>query len=73
MGRRDTVPMKTNHRFNGSWFMVALLAAVVIGELVATQLTRHFGFRASPIVVAFLSAGIAAAFASVIYHDADIA
>jgi hypothetical protein len=64
--------MKTIRRFHGSWFIMAVVAAVLVGELVASQLTSRFGVRASPIVVAFLSAGIVAAVASVVYRDADI-
>ena len=63
---------KTTRTFKGSWFAVAIVAAIIIGEGVAWWISSFFGFRLSPLVVAFLSAGIVAAAAAVIYDGADI-
>lgn len=62
----------TRKRFNGSWFIVAIVGAIIVGELVATVMASAYNLRANPLVVAFLSAGLVAAIASVFYEGADI-
>ena len=65
--------MKTSHRvFRGSWFLVALVATILIGEIVAWEVSSHFGLRNNPLVVAFVCAGLVGAIASVLYDGADI-
>lgn len=64
--------MKTTRTFKGRWFMFAIAVAIVIGEVIAWELSRMFGIRNSPFTVAFLSAGVVAALAMVLYEGADI-
>jgi hypothetical protein len=69
----DTRAMKaTRPTFKGSWFLAAVVAAILIGEVVAWEISSHFGMRNNPWVVAFLCAGLVAAIASVLYDGADI-
>jgi hypothetical protein len=62
----------TRKRFNGSWFILAIVGAIVVGELIAARMASAYNLRASPLVVAFLCAGLVAAIASVLYEGADI-
>ncbi len=64
--------MKTTRSFKGSWFIVAMVVAIVIAEAVAWELTAHHGVRANPVTVAFLAAGLVAAITMVLYDGADI-
>lgn len=64
--------MKAIRKFKGSWFVSALVLAIVIGEIVAWEISSRFGVRNNPVVVAFLCAGLVAAIASVLYEGADI-
>jgi hypothetical protein len=61
--------MITTHKFKGSWFVVAMIAAIVIGELVALKLSAAFDFHVNPVTVAFASAGLVALVASVVFDD----
>ena len=65
-------PMKTARTFKGSWFLFAMVVAILIGEIVAWEVSNRLGIRNSPLVVAFLSMGLVAAVASVVYEDADV-
>jgi hypothetical protein len=62
----------TRRTFKGSWFLVAVVVAVLVGEIVAWEVSSHYGLRNNPLVVAFLCAGLVAAIASVLYDGADI-
>ena len=64
--------MKTARRFNQAWFMFAVVAAIVVGEVIAWQVANRFDLRANPVVVAFLSVGIVAAITSILYEGCDI-
>lgn len=68
----DNLGMKTARKFKGSWFAFAIVAAILVGEVVAWEISTHFGIRNNPLVIAFLSAGLVAAIASVLYEGADI-
>ena len=70
---RDDARMKaTNRKFNGSWFVVAMVVAIIIGEVVVWEISSRYGIRSNPVVVAFLCAGLVAAITSVLYEGADI-
>lgn len=64
--------MKTIRTFKGSWFGFAIIAAIVVGEFVAWELSKLYGLRASPLTVAFLAMGLVAVGVSILYHDTDI-
>ena len=64
--------MKTIRTFKGSWFGFAIVAAIVVGEFVAWEVSRVYGLRANPLTVAFLAMGLVAVGVSILYHDADI-
>ena len=61
--------MKTTHTFKGSWFGLAIVAAIVVGEVVAWQLSNGLDFRFNPITVAFGAAGLVAVVASMVCDD----
>ena len=52
--------------------MLAIVVAILIGEVLAWEISTAFEVRNNPLVVAFLSAGLVAAIASVLYEGADI-
>ena len=64
--------MKTARTFKGSWYLIAMVAAIIIGEVVAWGLADRLSVRANPLTVAFLCVGLVVAFAMVLYEDADI-
>ncbi len=65
--------MKTTHRkFKGSWFVTAVVLAILVGEMLAWEVSRRLDFRNNPLVVAFLCAGLVAVLASVLYEGADV-
>ena len=64
--------MKTSHTFKGTWFIGAMLAAIIVGEFVAWKIHTLYALHANPIVVAFVCAGIVAGITSVLFEDADI-
>src|SRR5688500_18171395 len=45
--------MKTTPTFKGSWFGLAMVAAILAWELVACHLSTRLGFVFNPITVAF--------------------
>lgn len=64
--------MKATRKFRDSWFFAAIVIAIVLGELISSQLSGWLGLRHNPVVVAFLGAGLVAAAVSIIYKDMDI-
>ena len=64
--------MKTARRFKGSWFFLAIIVAISIGELVAWEAASRLGVRNNPLVVAFVCTGLVAAVASVLYEGCDV-
>lgn len=64
--------MKTARRFKGSWFLLTMVAAVALGEVVAWEISRFYGVALHPITVAFACIGVVQVVAAVIYHDVDI-
>jgi hypothetical protein len=64
--------MKTTRTFKGSWFLLAVAVVIIVGEVIAWGLVNTYGLRANPLVIGFLCAGLVAAFASVLYEDADV-
>ena len=64
--------MKTARTFKGSWFLFAIVVAILIGEIAAWEVSSRFGIRNNPLVVAFLSMGLVAAMASVLFEGADL-
>ena len=61
--------MKTSHTFKGSWFGLAIVAAIVVAELVAWQLSNRLESGFNPITVAFAAAGLVAVVASMVCDD----
>ena len=53
--------------------MLAIVAAIVVGEFFAWQISTSFGLRVNPVVVGFVSAALVVAIASVLYDGCDIA
>lgn len=64
--------MKTTRTFKNSWFLLAIVVAIVIGEVIAWEVANRFGLRSHPFVVGMLSVGLVAAIASVLYEGVDI-
>lgn len=64
--------MKTLRTFKGSWFLLVTVVAIIVGEVVAWEVSSHFGVRNNPLVVAFLCMGLVAGIASVLYEGADV-
>jgi hypothetical protein len=64
--------MKPIRTFKGSWFLLAMGIAILIGEIVAWEASSRLGIRNNPLVVAFVSMGLVVAIASVIYEGADL-
>jgi hypothetical protein len=61
--------MKSTHTFKGSWFGLAIVATIVVAELVAWQLSDRLDSGFNPITVAFAAAGLVALVASVVCDD----
>jgi hypothetical protein len=64
--------MKTARTFKGSWYLLSMAVAIIVGEVVAWGIADRFNLRANPLTVAFLCIGLVVAFAMVLYEDADI-
>lgn len=64
--------MKTTRTFKGSWFIFAMIVAIALGELIAWQVSKFFGFQLHAVTVAFLSVGVVQIVALLLYDDADI-
>jgi hypothetical protein len=64
--------MKTLRTFKGSWFFLAIVVAIIVGEVVAWEISTIYGARANPVTVAFLAIGLVAAMAMVLYDGEDI-
>lgn len=62
----------TPHKFRSSWFLVAIVVTILVGEVVAWEVSSRFGVRTNPLVVAFLCTGLVAAITSVVYEGIDI-
>jgi len=52
--------------------MLAIAAAIVVGEVAAWEVTSAYGIRMNPLVVGFLCTGLVAAITSVLYEGIDI-
>lgn len=64
--------MKATRKFKNSWFLTAIVVAILAGELIAWEISSRFGVRSNPLVVAFLCTGLIAAMVSVLYEGVDI-
>ena len=71
-GVAPPLTMKAIRKFKGSWFTLALVAAIIVGEVAAWEIANAYGFRAHPLVVAFLCIGLVTAITSVLYENVDI-
>ena len=65
-------PMKATRKFKNSWFVTAIVVTILVGEIVAWEVSTQLGIRSSPLVVAFVSTGLVAAIVSVLYEGVDI-
>ena len=63
--------MKMIKHLKTSWFTVAILAAVVVGEFVARQICTWFDLRFAPAAIAALCIGIVAAFVAWQYDGTE--
>lgn len=64
--------MKATRKFNSSWFLTAIVVTILVGEVIAWEVSSRLGIRANPVVVAFLCTGLVAAIVSVLYEGIDI-
>jgi hypothetical protein len=63
--------MKMIKRLRTSWFLGAMIVAVVVGELIAWQICGYYKLRFPPVVVATLCIGAVAAFVAWQYDGTD--
>lgn len=49
-----------------------MAVTIVIGEVIAWGVVNAYGVRANPLTVGFICAGLVAAFAAVLYEDANV-
>jgi hypothetical protein len=63
--------MKTFRTFKGSWFALAVVLAILIGEIAAWKLSPLLGRPNNPFLVGVLSVGAVAFAASILFRDAD--
>lgn len=59
--------MKHLHTLRTPWFVLAMVVAVTIGELVAWQISRAYHVRFAPALVAAICVGLVAFIVSLIY------
>ena len=64
--------MKKLRKFSNSWFGIALVMGIIVGEIVAWELSSRFGLRSNPLVVGFVCVGLVTAITSVLYEGVDI-
>jgi hypothetical protein len=64
--------MKTLRTFKDRWFLLAIVATIIVGEVIAWELSARFGLRNNPFLVAILCTGLVAAITAVLYDGADI-
>jgi uncharacterized membrane protein len=65
-------PMKTTHKFKGSWYLTSIVIAVIIGELTASVVSQAYSLRTNPVFIAFLCAGAVSVGAMILFKDAEI-
>jgi len=63
---------KTTRKFKGSLFLLAIVAAVTVGEIIAWKLSSAYGVRISPIVAGGIGIGTVLLITSVLFEDADL-
>lgn len=63
--------MKTIHHLKARWLLTAMLAAVLVGELITWFVTQQFGWRFPAVAVAAVSVGLVAAVVSCIYDGRE--
>lgn len=72
----DTGAMKltrnTPPRSFGRWLMIVSVIAVLVGEVIAWEVSNALGIRNNPLVVGVLSVGLVAAIASLLFDGADL-
>jgi hypothetical protein len=64
--------MKKARTFKASWFFLAVLVAIVIGEVFVKQISDLAGIRLNGVTVAFLCTGLVAVVTSLLYDGADM-
>jgi hypothetical protein len=69
--RRQSGAMKTFRTFKGSWFALAVVLAILIGEIAAWKLSPLLGRPNNPFLVGVLSVAAVAFAASILFRDAD--
>lgn len=63
--------MKILHTLKAGWLLLAMLAAVAVGEVIAWQISRAYDVRFAPALVAALCLGLVAFVVSLIYDGTD--
>ncbi len=63
--------LKTLHHLKARWLVLAMVLAVVLGEAIAWQLARSFGFRFAPVAVGAICVGLTASVVALIYDGCD--
>lgn len=63
--------MKTFHTLKARWLLTAMLAAVVVGETIAWQISEALGIRFDPTAVAAVCVGAVAVVVAAIYDGRD--
>ncbi len=64
--------MKKLRKFSNSWFGIAVVTVIIIGEIAAWEISSRYGLRSHPLVVGFLCLGLVTAITSVLYEGVDI-
>jgi hypothetical protein len=64
--------MKTTRTLKTSWLLLAMAAAITLGEVAAWKVSSYFQVHLSPVVVAFVAALLVAVVVSVIYEGEEV-
>jgi len=63
--------MKHIHHLKTSWLFAAIVAAVIVGELVGSVVCRALDMRCPSVAIAAISVGVVLALVSVVYDGTE--
>jgi hypothetical protein len=63
--------MKHIHHLKASWLFAAMIAAVIIGEIVGSVVCRALDVRCPSVAIAAISVGLVAAIVSALYDGRE--
>lgn len=63
--------MKHIHHLKASWLLAAMIAAVIVGEIVASGVCRALEIRCPTVAIAAVCVGIVAAVVSAVYDGRE--